>query len=59
MLQLMSIRLGRVNTDERARINLSLSRAAELGHPAAMTMSVTGHKNESQMYADYSQSCND
>ena len=34
-------------------------RAAELGHPAAMTMSVTGHKNEAQMYADYSQSYND
>ena len=44
-----------------SRVSLILSRsrdtaarAAELGHPAATTMSVTGHMNETQMYKDYS-----
>ena len=32
---------------------LGFSFTAELGHPASMTMAVTGHRNEVQMRADY------
>ena len=38
----------------RFRAMIGFSFTAELGHPASVTMSVTGHRNEMQMRKDYS-----
>jgi hypothetical protein len=38
----------------RFKTTIGFSFTAELGHPASLTMSVTGHRNEVQMRKDYS-----